>query len=73
MLSVSLIYPYLIVSPIYFNIYLVRTDMEVKEHEASYFSHRHKLKQRNNAFNGDVIHFTVTVGSSIMSISCDIP
>ena len=66
----SLIYPYLIASPIYSNIYLVRKDIDVKEHEVSYFTPRHKLKQRNNAFNDDVIYFTGTVGSSIMSITC---
>ena len=43
--------------------------MDVNEHESLFnFTLRHKLKYRNNAFNA-VLHFTVKVASSIMSIA----
>ena len=42
----------------------------VNVHERlSNFTLRHKLKRRNSAFIA-VLHFTVTVGSGLMSITC---
>ena len=45
---------------------LVRKDMDVNENEN--YPTLHKLKLNNSAFIA-ALHFTVTVGSSIMSIT----
>jgi hypothetical protein len=48
---------------------LIRKDMDVNEHERlSNCTHKTQTKERNRDFIA-VLHFTVTVGSSIMSIS----
>ena len=49
--------------------FLVRKNMDVTEHERLYnISLRHRLKKRSSDFV-DVLHFTVTIRSSIMSIT----
>jgi len=48
---------------------LIRKDRDVNEHERlSNCTHKTQTKERNRDFIA-VLHFTVTVGSSIMSIS----